>query len=206
MRSTCYFLLFFLLSASFLQADDLVEVKRFHPKIVVDFRYATPDNSYGRVLYPCSTIYLERFVAHRLGRVMADLAKEGLGLIIYEGYRPPSVQRAMETSGCATCLARDAPHYRKGLGVDVAIYYLDGQSLELPTAYDVVSPRTYRDHCFLAPHVYHNSALLEQIMCRYGFTPMREKWWHFDLRGYEDAPDINLEYADLIAHPAPRGE
>lgn len=199
-----YIIIFLLCAALQLHGHDLVEVKRHQPKIVIDFRYATADNFFGRALYPFSTIYLERYVAHRLGRVMRDLAKDGVGLIIYEGYRPPSVQGLIEAENCA--YKDDAPHYRKGLGVDVALYYLDGQSLELPTAYDARSPRAYRDYYQLPPHVFHNSSLLEQVMCRHGFVPMREKWWHFDLHGWEEAPDLTLEYEDLITHPAPKWE
>lgn len=188
---------------------DLVNIKSVQPQIYVDFRYASDYNSLQRPLYPFAEIYVDRFVAHRLGRVMYDLAKDGLGLVIYEGYRPPSVQRTIESLSCDNCQARardDAPHYRKGLGVDVAIYYLDGQICELPTEYGVICPKTYRDYLYNGPNVYHNSALLEQVMCRYGFVPMREKWWHFDLRGWEEAPDLAIEYEELKAHPAPLSE
>lgn len=190
-------------------AHDLVDIQMYQPKIMVDFRYASADNYLGMPLYPMPTLYVNRYVAHRLGRVQYDLAKEGLGLIIYEGYRPPAVQALIENKCCPDCLPRyreEASHYRKGLGVDVTIYYLDGQGIELPTEYDAKTPKAYRDYANLACHVYHNSAMLEKIMERYGFVAMREKWWHFDLKGYEDAPDLNIDYQELIEHPAPRWE
>jgi len=189
----CFFPLF---------GEDLVNIQYFNDNIVVDMRYATTLNMLQQPIYPSHYVYLDGYVATRLGRVQKDLAKEGLGLIVYEGYRPPSVQAFLNQWRCKHCHHTyqfdDAPHYRKGLGVDVAIYYMSGQPLELPTAWGHDCARAYRDFPFLECHVFHNSAILEKIMVQNGFVPMRERWWHFDLKGWELAPDLNLEYCDLI--------
>ncbi len=201
MRSLLILLWISCLSLFSVQAD-LVDIHKFNPKIHVDFRYGTDNNYLGRPLYPAYRIYVDAFVATRLGRVQRDLAKEeGLGLIIYQGYRPPSVQAYIESLVCPACLWRvreEAPHYRKGLGVDVAIYYLDGLPLRLPTGYDDVTAAAYRDYPFLSCHVYHNRTILEKYMHRYGFESQREKWWHFDLRGWDQAPDLCIEYNELL--------
>ena len=28
--------------------------------------------------------------------------------------------------------------------------------------------------------------------------PKREKWWHFDLKGWDSAPDLTVEYNELL--------
>ena len=77
------------------QDTDLVEVKQVVPDIVVDLKYATTDNFTGQVLYDVPRCFLRRATAERLARVQARLRKLGLGLKIWDGYRPRSVQWKM---------------------------------------------------------------------------------------------------------------
>lgn len=186
-----------------LWAHDLVDLQKFNPAICVDLRYAGCNNFIGRPIYPCpcNCIYIERYVATRLGRVQRDLAKEGLGLIVLEGYRPPSVQCLLDLNRCADCrehFGNDACHYRKGLGVDVMVYYLEGQPIKIPSHYQDNTLRAYRDYIYLSANEYHNSWILEKYMTIHGFVPQREKWWHFDLKGWESAPDLNVEIEELM--------
>ena len=77
MRRHFAFLLTYLILPFTLQAHDLVDIQIYQPKICVDFRYASPCNYLGFPLYPFPRIYVDRFVAHRLGRVLYDLGKGG---------------------------------------------------------------------------------------------------------------------------------
>jgi D-alanyl-D-alanine dipeptidase len=192
--------LFAMLAITRINAHELVDIRSFNPNIIVDLRYATYGNFFGKPLYPFYNIFVDEYVAKRLGRVQRDLAKEGFGLVIYEGYRPPSVQAMIDACKCCCCQEKyknEAPHYRKGLGVDVSLFYLDGQPMCVPCQYDEISPCSYRDYPFVSANAYHNVHLLETVMTRYGFAPMREKWWHYDLKGWEEAPDLCIEYNEL---------
>jgi zinc D-Ala-D-Ala dipeptidase len=184
-----------------LHAHDLVDINKFNPNIRIDFRYASFNNYIGCPLYPSNRIFIDRFVAMRLGRVQRDLAVEGLGLLVYQGYRPPSVHEKIcahfRTTGRRN-LEEEGAHYCKGLGVDVAVFYLNGQPLHLPCEYDKECAAAYRNYPYVPAHAYHNSAVLEKYMSRHGFTSQRENWWHFDLRGWESAPNLDVEYAQLL--------
>ncbi|MGC2114153.1 MAG: M15 family metallopeptidase, partial [Pseudolabrys sp.] len=65
--------------------------------IAQDIRYATADNFTGRPLpgYNAAECVLRREAAEALKRVQADLAKENLGLKVYDCYRPTRAVRAM---------------------------------------------------------------------------------------------------------------
>jgi len=65
--------------------------------IAQDMRYATADNFTGRPLpgYNAAECVLRREAAEALKRVQADLAKESLGLKVYDCYRPTRAVRAM---------------------------------------------------------------------------------------------------------------
>jgi zinc D-Ala-D-Ala dipeptidase len=170
-------------------AHDLVDLKKTNPKICIDLRLASYNNSFGIPLYSSNQLYIERYVATRLGRVQRELAKDGIGLIVLEGFRPPSVQCYFDIS--------DAERYCRGIGVDVMIYYLDGQPIKIPSFYQDATLRAYRDYPHLSACEYHNSYILEKHMTANGFVPQRERWWHFDLKGWESAPAIEVEYEEL---------
>lgn len=187
--------LFWMFSPVSLMAHDLVDLKLAVPSIKIDFRYATHKNAFGSPLYSCNRIFIHRHAASRLKRVQEDLAKLGIGLIVHEGYRPGSVQNIID----GLRPGNDACRHRKGLGIDVSIYYLEGSPLALPSDYDEVSPQACRKCIVLPAHVYHNSALLEKCMRKHGFEPQIEKWWHFDLIGWDYCEDLDLEYSDLFS-------
>jgi D-alanyl-D-alanine dipeptidase len=65
--------------------------------IVQDMRYATADNFTGHPLpgYGTGECVLRREAAEALRRVQAELARESLGLKVYDCYRPTRAVRAM---------------------------------------------------------------------------------------------------------------
>src|SRR5439155_1369425 len=66
----------------------LVDLRTLDPSIRIDIHYATPHNLTGVVLYPVARCLVTRDVAERLVRVQRRLAVEGLGLLVWDCYRP----------------------------------------------------------------------------------------------------------------------
>ena len=73
-----------------------VYLRDVDPSIAQDMRYAGPDNFTGHPLpgYGAAECVLRRDVAQALARVQADLARENLGLKVYDCYRPARAVRA----------------------------------------------------------------------------------------------------------------
>src|SRR5215831_7653888 len=67
------------------------------PSIAQDMRYATHDNFTGQPLpgYNAPECVLRREAAEALKRAQAELARENLGLKVYDCYRPTRAVRAM---------------------------------------------------------------------------------------------------------------
>ena len=70
--------------------DGLVYLRDIDPTIVQDMRYAGSNNFVGRPLdgYEAAECILRRDVAMALAQVQKDLAGSGLGLKVYDCYRP----------------------------------------------------------------------------------------------------------------------
>src|SRR4051812_40611540 len=75
--------------------DPLVPIRDLIPDAILDVRYATADNLTGRALYPFPAALLRRSAAERLAKAAGALRAEGLRLVVYDAYRPLSVQKAL---------------------------------------------------------------------------------------------------------------
>src|SRR5688572_8431139 len=75
----------------------LVDVRALDSTIRVDARYAGPDNFTGAPLpgYEAPRALLRREAAAALARVQARLQTGGLGLLVFDGYRPVRATLAM---------------------------------------------------------------------------------------------------------------
>src|SRR4051812_17533031 len=74
---------------------ELVNVQRALPGVYLDIRYATTNNFTSQQLYASTNCYLRKATAEKLARVQGELRPMGLGLKVFDGYRPLSVQRKM---------------------------------------------------------------------------------------------------------------
>src|SRR5207247_4078265 len=67
---------------------DLVELTSLDPTIKLDIRYATKNNFMGTPFYKQPRAFMQRPAAEALVRVHKSLREKGLGLEIYDAYRP----------------------------------------------------------------------------------------------------------------------
>jgi D-alanyl-D-alanine dipeptidase len=167
--------------------------------IPIDVRYATSNNFMHTPLYPFAAVFLRAPAARSLEDVERELAPRGLGLKIFDGYRPYSVTVQMwepiKNPDFVADPAKGSRHNR-GAAVDLTLIDLkSGAELAMPTPYDDFTPRARQDFNDLPPAVIANRALLRDVMTRHGFDPLPSEWWHFDYRGWErfDLLDVPFE-------------
>jgi zinc D-Ala-D-Ala dipeptidase len=181
----------------------LVNLARLEPAIGLDIRYATSANFTSRVLYPSAEAWLRAPVAEALVRVQRDLEGEGLGLKVYDAYRPYSVTVTMwELIRDPRYVADPAEgsRHNRGAAVDVTLVRRDsGEELAMPTAYDDFTERAHRDYQELPASVIENRAKLERAMSRHGFAGLPTEWWHFDYEGWRRFELLDLTFDELRA-------
>lgn len=66
----------------------LVELVKLDNTIKLDIRYARDDNFVGHKVYPQARAFLQKPAAKAVLKVHQKLKKQGLGLAIFDGYRP----------------------------------------------------------------------------------------------------------------------
>ena len=161
-----------------------------------DVRYATTNNFMHAKLYPVSKVLLRRPAAIALHEVERELARDGLGLKIFDGYRPYRVTvrmwKPIRNPDFVADPAKGSRHNR-GCAVDLTLIDLHtGQELPMPTGYDDFTPRARQDFNDLPAEAIANRARLREVMTKHGFDPLPSEWWHFDFRGWEKFELLNL--------------
>lgn len=177
----------------------LVDVRQAVPGAELDIRYATEDNFMGRVLYPVEGAWLRQPVAEALARVQRELAEMGIGIKVFDAYRPYTVTKMMWEPYKDPDYVADPAHgsrHNRGAAVDLTLIDLQtGEELEMPTGYDDFTPRAHHDFTDLPPDVIENRSLLRSVMERHGFHALPSEWWHYDFGGWEQFAlmDIGLD-------------
>lgn len=174
--------------------EPLVDLARVDPRIVLDLRYATENNFLGRKLYPVARCLLRESVAHRLRRVQDDLEAQGLGLKVFDGYRPLSVQKKMwEVMPDPTYVADPAKgsRHNRGAAVDLTLVDAAGNELPMPSEFDEFTERAHRDYAGGTDEQRRNRRILQDAMERHGFTGLDSEWWHFDAPGWTSYPVLD---------------
>lgn len=167
--------------------------------IPLDIRYATPDNFMKKTLYPVAKAYLRAPAARALADVRRELAAQGLGIKVFDAYRPYRVTVAMwEPIRNPDYVADPAKGSRHNRGAAVDLTLIDlrtGAELPMPTPYDDFTPRASHAFTELPEDVLKNRAILREVMMKHGFEPLPSEWWHFDFRGWErfELMDVALE-------------
>jgi zinc D-Ala-D-Ala dipeptidase len=166
----------------------LVDIRTVNRNIRLDIRYATTNNFLKRKLYPIAKCALRSSVAQKLGKVQTDLEKIGLGLKVYDCYRPFSVTKQMweflPDPNYVANPARGSRHNR-GAAVDLTLVDRTGKELEMPTPYDNFTTKAHRNYAGGSAQSRKNRQLLEDAMKKQGFIGISTEWWHFDSEDWQ---------------------
>lgn len=129
------------------------------------------------------------------------MRKSGLGLKIYDGYRPYSVtvqffKSASDKSFVAN--PKDGSRHNRGCAIDLTLINLKtGKELDMPTAYDSFAAQAASDYNNLPENLIKNRSLLRSVMERNGFSVLNNEWWHFDFIGWKNYELMDIPFENL---------
>lgn len=70
-------------------------IQKLDPEIIVDLKYATPDNFTGKVVYDFQTAIARTGTAKKLAHASKLVKDQGYRLKIWDAYRPVSAQKRL---------------------------------------------------------------------------------------------------------------
>ena len=188
-----------------------VDAAQAVPGLVVDARYAGSDNFVGRPIagYAAARCLLTEQAASALAAVQQELQGFGLGLKVFDCYRP---QRAVDDfvrwAQDPKDQQRKAEHYprvdkselfkegyialrsghSRGSTVDLTLVVRDsgpgdGRELDMGGRFDLFDSASAGASPQPTAAQRANRLLLSTLMKAHGFRPYAAEWWHFTLVG-----------------------
>ena len=181
----------------------LIELVKLDDTIKLDIRYATADNFTGRVVYTEARAFLQKPAAEAVVKVHRELKKRGLGLVIFDGYRPWSITKlfwdvvAVDQRKFVADPAKGSIHNR-GCAVDLSIYDLaTGELLAMPSGYDEFTERASPRYKGGTAEERANRDMLRRLMESAGFKVNKDEWWHFDHKDWKKYAIYDIAFSEI---------
>lgn len=187
------------------------------PGLVVDMRYFGSENFIGRPIagYEAPVCLLSRQAGEALGRVQAKLKPFGLGLKVFDCYRPQravadfvvwakdlsdQTRKAVQYPNVDKSrlfelgyIAEKSGHSR-GSTVDLTLVDLaSGAEIDMGSGYDLFDTLSWPSDPRPSAQARANRAALQAAMTGEGFRSLKEEWWHFTLNG-EPYPETYFDF------------
>jgi D-alanyl-D-alanine dipeptidase len=194
----------FLLAAvnSFAQDTSLVRLDKYTPGIVYDLQYAGKNNFMHQRMYPRNAKpWLRKAAADSLKKVQDELQAQGLGLKIFDAYRPWSVTNLMWEKVKDDRYAADpkkGSNHNRGIAIDLTIIdRRTGKEWDMGTGFDNFSDTAHHDFQNLSADVLQKRKFLRSIMEKHGFKALETEWWHYSLKDGTGFKLLNLSFDEL---------
>jgi zinc D-Ala-D-Ala dipeptidase len=195
----------------FVDAAEVVEGLQF------DIRYYGDHNFVGRRIdgYEAPLCLLTREAASALAAVQRDLAFIGLGLKVFDCYRPArAVAHFVRWARDVSDQARKAEFYpevdkrnlfkegyiaarsghSRGSTVDLTLVRLsDNRALDMGSPFEFFGTRSWPADRSVAMDARANRRILAAAMMRRGFRPYNKEWWHFTIAN-EPFPNTYFDF------------
>ncbi|TYO96498.1 M3 family metallopeptidase [Desulfallas thermosapovorans] len=187
------------------------------PNVELDIRYFGENNFTGRPVdgYLAPRAVISEPAASALKKVQQELNQQGLGLKIFDAYRP---QRAVDNFARWAADVKDTKMksqfypdidksnlfnlgyiahksgHSRGSTIDLTIIRLDnGEELDMGSPFDFFGPISHHDTELITEEQRENRQLLKGLMEKHGFAAYPEEWWHYTLKD-EPYPDKYFDF------------
>ena len=182
---------------------ELVDLGKLDSTLRFDIRYATERNFMGTAFYRHARAYMQRPAAEALLEAQQALAAEGMGLIVYDAYRPWFVTKMFwdatpESLKHFVAPPQNGSRHNRGAAIDVGLYDLQtGVVVPMPSGYDEFTERAYAQFEGGTREERRHRDLLRAVMHAHGFTVYPYEWWHFDYKDWREYPILNMPFEEI---------
>mgnify|MGYP001198257860 CR=1 FL=1 len=200
--------------------DGFVDVQSVIPDLRLELRYLTTNNFIGRPVdgYLAGRCIMTRRAAAALKEVQDELRPFGLGLKVFDAYRPRRAvdhfvrwardlaDTRMKASYYPDVAKKDLfrlgyiadrSSHSRGSTIDLTIVAMEKsgacRDLDMGTGFDLFDPASHPVSTAVTAEQRALRLLLRSLMLRHGFVPYEQEWWHFTLTD-EPYPDTYFDF------------
>ena len=197
-----------------------VYLDEFIPGVVTEPRYFSSNNFVGDTIdgYKAPRVICTKEAAVALRQVQQDLSRHGFGLKIFDAYRPQQgVDHFVRWGKDLSDTLMKAQYYpeepkdslfvrgyiatrsghSRGSTIDLTLIHLGdenkGEELDMGTPWDYFGARSWPSSDAVSAEQKGNRMLLQNVMKKHGFHPLKEEWWHFTLEK-EPYPETYFDF------------
>jgi D-alanyl-D-alanine dipeptidase len=184
---------------------NLVNLLALDNSFVLDIRYATTNNFTGKQIYTTPGAFLHKNVAEKLSAVQKDLKPCGLGIKIWDAYRPHSAQWTLWNAVSQDLRDKHyvgnpnkGSNHNRGAAVDITLITLnDCKEVVMPTGFDDFTPQASWNSQDASQEAIKNRDLLITTMHKHGFVVAKNEWWHFNSLDCGNYPVLDIPFESI---------
>ena len=152
--------------------------------VIVSMKLSTDETTIGEPFYNKNICVLQYDILPMLQKAMELFRKDGYIMVIYDAYRPTSVQQRwfdvvrVHKWVADPSIGMGGVHDR-GTAVDISLVDMNGNELEFPTPMHTFTEASARNSTTMTATARANMDYMLGVMLECGFTYINSEWWHF---------------------------
>ena len=162
----------------------LIEITEETHNVILDMKYASPDNFTGEPVYSQPFCFLHTEAEDLLQSAITLADQLGYRFRIFDAFRPSEAQwKLWNHTPDPEFLSdprRGSPHSR-GAAIDLTLIDAYGNDLDMGTGFDAFTPLSHHANMDIPIDAQRNRILLMGIMTTAGWDFYRNEWWHYQL-------------------------
>jgi len=166
--------------------------------LVVSMKLSTSETTIGEPFYSSNIAMVQYDLIPMIRKAVELFEKDGYRIVIYDAYRPTSVQQRwfdvvrVHKWVADPSIGMGGVHDR-GTALDISLIDMDGNLLEMPTPMHTFTEESARNSPTMTQTARDNMNYMLNIMTECGFTYINSEWWHFQ--------DVDTKYYLPTDHP-----
>ncbi len=164
-------------------SNDGIEISQYDVK--VSMKLSTDDTSIGEPFYQRNLCLIQYDTLQKLIKAIEIFRNDGYTIVIYDAYRPTSVQQRWFDVVQVHKWVADPKRgmggiHDRGTALDISlIETATGEELDMPTAMHTFTVESARNSTTMSDEQRRNMDYMTDVMTSCGFTYINSEWWHF---------------------------
>ncbi|MBQ7300423.1 MAG: hypothetical protein IJW77_11360 [Clostridia bacterium] len=166
--------------------------------VIVSMQLSTPETTIKEPFYDRNLCLVQYDLLPKMLEAIELLRRDGYTMVIYDAYRPTSVQQrwfdvVRQHKWVADPSRGMGGVHDRGTALDISIIDRNGKLIEMPTPMHTFTEAASRLSTTMTDTARKNMNYLRDVMVSCGFDIINSEWWHFQ--------DVNTVYYLPTDHP-----